>query len=306
MQGYLPGPVSCVGVFPENRLLCTLHSEQKELEFYPFGATSETVFKINCTDTERFAILDHATFVCIIKDNTIRPYRTFGVRLTPYELDSKPLTISRIDNERFVVGNAIGELIFFSHNSGSKMRVYRRVNAHHRIPILSMSMHGSTLVAVQDRYCIMWCMDSFKKKASLKHRSSVQSVSVNDEVIVAGSINGHLFAHRNGGDFKKIAYFNNIHNKSAITSLHLLGSDLVLSTGLDGSIVFCNLKSKSVVLRMRTQITKIVDSAIIHRGQVAIVGEGKIGSNRIGGVVMLPPTGVKRALIEYSETMFNK
>ncbi len=227
-----------------------------------------------------------------------------GERLDTYKLEDASInTIASIDSSTFVAGTGGGDIIFFSHVKGKKIKEVSRISSAHDAWINHIVIRGDYMVTASfDKTAALWSCSSKEKLAVLKHPSNVWCASISSRFVATGA-QGEVRVYEIQKECELKLVLKGVHAEEFVHAVALAGDEWLLSAGGDGTVTFTSLSSEKPAVRVSTSVPYVLDITLLPNGRVAVCGNE---TNDSYSSVFSSPGKLKEPLSQYTDTLFPK
>lgn len=227
-----------------------------------------------------------------------------GERIETYKLNDASInTIAPVDSNTFVAGTGGGDLVFFSHVKGKKIKEDERISSAHEAWINHIAIKGDYMVTASfDKTAALWSCTSKKRLATMDHPSNVWCASISTRYIATGA-QGEVRVYEIQKDCELRLILKGVHADEFIHAVALAGDEWLLSAGGDGTVTFTSLSSEKPAVRVSTSVPYVLDITLLPNGRVAVCGNE---SNDTYSSVFASPDKLRAPLSEYTATLFPK
>ena len=208
-------------------------------------------------------------------------------------------SIVALSEDSFLVGTATGHLGSFGHRAGRALQEVAVVHdAHDGVITALVAKNGLVVSTSNDRTAKVWDMESLKPLSTLNHGHSVLAVDVDSHFIVTGCTEGEIRVYRNGEDYALEKIMRGLHGNGAVRSVTLLPDNVLMSTGVDGCVVFTDIFYQKPMERVQFDgpvyaASVLRDGRIVTCGKVAEVNQ-----------IFEPPTGLVELVKAHAREVF--
>lgn len=187
--------------------------------------------------------------------------------------------IAAVDDQRFVVGCACGEMVFYSHTEGKKLTQSHRIAAAYRHSgrVVDFAVCGERLAsASHDHTAVIWDLQTCARLAVLSGDDDwVCSVDMDDRVVVTGCRQApyvRVYSVENEYSCSSVVGAVNWVHVHSVASVRLLDNNYVLSASRDGELCIASTQSNEVVALGKLDFP-LSCTTVISGNSIAVAGE---------------------------------
>lgn len=292
----LPDTAYSVSKVPKSKFTVVLLGGDGSACVYKCKASGANFSHRWIADPGHVIMLNKEVALCSCREYGLVTYDLDGSIISHVHLDSSPSCTLRMDDNRFIVANELNEVHMYTHNAGYDVTLIRKTCPVHMRAITCMDLYGSVLVTgAQDGYCGVWDANTLMNIAYIKYTEEISCVAVSGDLIVVGTTNGSVWLNAIGNQFQLVKLLKHLHGTSMVTSVHVIAVALVVSTAMNGTVIFYRPRAEKVLEQRKTNM-EVIWGSVVSDGAVIVVGRGSKDGNKIKLETVVPEHEIRQAL----------